>query len=74
MVAPLEEEEEEEEEESEYETDSEDEGPGRTLLKPIFVKKEERETIAEREALEKVCQTLVNPGQRRQGYVKEGHI
>jgi microfibrillar-associated protein 1 len=53
-VVPVLEEGEEEEEESEYETDSEDEGPGRTLLKPIFVKKEERETIAEREALEKV--------------------
>eukprot|EP00798_Chlamydomonas_sp_ICE-L_P013908 gene13908-19835_t len=41
---------------SEYETDSEDDddGPGfgRRLLKPVFVPKEARETIAERDALE----------------------
>ncbi|KAJ9516794.1 hypothetical protein QJQ45_027200 [Haematococcus lacustris] len=50
------------EESSEYETDSDEEGaPGRRLLKPVFVPKESRETIAERlrqeqeeiEALEK---------------------
>eukprot|EP00899_Mesostigma_viride_P025800 jgi/Mesvir1/6404/Mv19499-RA.1 len=46
------EEEEEEEEESEYETDSEDEG-GRALVKPVFVPKKERETVAERQALER---------------------
>lgn len=46
-------EEEEEEEESEYETDSDDEQMGRQMLKPVFVTKKERETIAEREALEK---------------------
>ena len=46
-------EEEEEEEESEYETDSEDEQFGRQMLKPVFVNKKDRETIAEREALER---------------------
>ena len=45
--------EEEEEEESEYETDSEDEQFGRQMLKPVFVNKKDRETIAEREALER---------------------
>ena len=44
---------EEDEEESEYETDSEDEQFGRPNLKPVFVNKHQRETIAEREALEK---------------------
>lgn len=44
--------EEEEEEESEYETDSEEEMMGITMVKPIFVPKSERETIAERERLE----------------------
>lgn len=54
MLAPAgSEEEEEDEEESEYETDSEDEQFGRQMLKPIFVPKNARETIAEREALEK---------------------
>ncbi|CAL8469211.1 g8752 [Coccomyxa elongata] len=48
-----EEEEEDEEEESEYETDSEDEGFGRAMLKPVFVPKAERDTIAEREAMER---------------------
>lgn len=47
-----EEEPEEEEEESEYETDSEEELPGIAMVKPIFVPKAERETIAERERLE----------------------
>jgi len=44
----------EDESESEYETDS-DEGEefGRRMLKPVFVTKKERETIAEREALER---------------------
>ncbi|KAL3702014.1 hypothetical protein R1sor_020036 [Riccia sorocarpa] len=47
-----EEEEEEEEEESEYETDSEEEFGGIAMVKPVFVPKAERETIAEREKLE----------------------
>ncbi|KAL5539030.1 hypothetical protein UlMin_043690 [Ulmus minor] len=44
--------EEEEEEESEYETDSEEELAGIAMLKPVFVPKSERDTIAERERLE----------------------
>ncbi|KAL7219590.1 hypothetical protein ACSBR2_012613 [Camellia fascicularis] len=44
--------EDEEEEESEYETDSEDELTGPALVKPVFVPKSERDTIAERERLE----------------------
>ncbi|KAG6547631.1 hypothetical protein Mapa_011080 [Marchantia paleacea] len=47
-----EEEEEDEEEESEYETDSEEEFGGIAMVKPVFVPKAERETIAEREKLE----------------------
>lgn len=47
-----EEEEEEEEEESEYETDSEEELTGIAMLKPVFVPKSERDTVAERERLE----------------------
>ncbi|XP_010525001.1 PREDICTED: microfibrillar-associated protein 1-like [Tarenaya hassleriana] len=47
-----EEEDEEEEEESEYETDSEEEMPGMAMVKPVFVPKAERDTIAERERLE----------------------
>ncbi|KAE9610460.1 hypothetical protein Lal_00006058 [Lupinus albus] len=47
-----EEEEEEEEEESEYETDSEEEYTGVAMVKPVFVPKLERDTIAERERLE----------------------
>ncbi|KAJ7976438.1 microfibrillar-associated protein 1 [Quillaja saponaria] len=46
-----EEEEESEEEESEYETDSEEEHTGIAMVKPVFVPKSERETIAERERL-----------------------
>lgn len=42
---------EEEEEESEYETDSEDEQMG-SMAAPVFVKKSERDTIAEREKIE----------------------
>ncbi|CAA2996551.1 microfibrillar-associated 1-like [Olea europaea subsp. europaea] len=42
---------EEEEEESEYETDSEEELMGILMVKPIFVPKSERDTIAERERL-----------------------
>ncbi|KAL1825709.1 hypothetical protein ACET3Z_012487 [Daucus carota] len=43
---------EEEEEESEYETDSDEEQPGIAMVKPVFVPKSERDTIAERERLE----------------------
>uniref|UniRef100_A0A383V586 Micro-fibrillar-associated protein 1 C-terminal domain-containing protein n=1 Tax=Tetradesmus obliquus TaxID=3088 RepID=A0A383V586_TETOB len=61
-------EEEEEEESSEYETDSESEeegGPGRAkLVRPVFVRKQERETIAEREALEQ--QEEVDAEQQKQ--------
>lgn len=46
------EEEEEEEEESEYETDTDEEQVGRQLMRPVFVKKQDRDTIAEREAQE----------------------
>ncbi|RWR82162.1 Micro-fibrillar-associated protein 1 [Cinnamomum micranthum f. kanehirae] len=54
-LLPVEEEdemEEEEEEESEYETDSEEEQSGIAMIKPVFVPKSERDTIAERERLE----------------------
>ncbi|XP_062194608.1 uncharacterized protein LOC133897799 [Phragmites australis] len=44
--------EEEEEEESEYETDSEDEQVGMAMVKPVFIPKSQRDTIAERERLE----------------------
>lgn len=44
--------EEEEEEESEYETDSEDDYGAVAMVKPVFVPKAERDTIAEREKLE----------------------
>lgn len=44
-------EEQEQEDSSEYETDSEEEGPGRAMLKPVFVPKQERETIVEREKI-----------------------
>lgn len=36
----------------EYETDSEEEGFGRQMLKPTFTRKQDRETIAERDRLE----------------------
>lgn len=45
-------EEEEESEESEYETDSEDEQTGMAMVKPVFIPKSQRDTIAERERLE----------------------
>lgn len=53
-ILPEEEEEveEEEEEESEYETDSEEEQPGIAMVKPVFVPKSERDTIADRERVE----------------------
>ncbi|KAK3135241.1 hypothetical protein QOZ80_5BG0416520 [Eleusine coracana subsp. coracana] len=44
--------EEEESEESEYETDSEDEQMGIAMVKPVFIPKSQRDTIAERERLE----------------------
>ncbi|GAV88383.1 Prp19_bind domain-containing protein [Cephalotus follicularis] len=44
--------EEEEEEESEYETDSEEEQTGIAMVKPVFVPKAERDTIADRERVE----------------------
>ena len=40
------------EEESEYETDSEDEQMGMAMVKPVFIPKSQRDTIAERERLE----------------------
>lgn len=46
------EEEDEEDDESEYETDSEEEFGGMAMIKPVFVPKSERDTIAEREKLE----------------------
>ncbi|KAF8644456.1 hypothetical protein HU200_066470 [Digitaria exilis] len=39
-------------EESEYETDSEDEQMGIAMVKPVFIPKSQRDTIAERERLE----------------------
>ncbi|URE45910.1 hypothetical protein MUK42_23135 [Musa troglodytarum] len=53
-LLPVEEEEEaeEEEEESEYETDSEEEQMGIAMVKPVFIPKSQRDTIAERERLE----------------------
>ncbi|KAJ6795059.1 microfibrillar-associated protein 1-like [Iris pallida] len=49
---PEEEELDEEEEESEYETDSEEEQTGIAMVKPVFIPKSQRDTIAERERLE----------------------
>eukprot|EP00897_Mesotaenium_endlicherianum_P003419 jgi/Mesen1/3104/ME000184S02165 len=60
-----EEEEEEDEEESEYETDSEDEGGGITLIKPVFVPKSERETVAEKEKLEAEEEAMQEAVKRR---------
>ncbi|XP_065854053.1 uncharacterized protein [Euphorbia lathyris] len=57
--------EEEEEEESEYETDSEEEMMGMAMVKPIFVPKAERETIAERERLEAEEQALEEKAKRK---------
>ncbi|KAL2897997.1 Microfibrillar-associated protein 1 [Bienertia sinuspersici] len=72
QLAPIEEEddeadeEEEEEEESEYETDSEEEEMNRrAMAKPIFVPKQERETIAERERLEAEERALEEAVKRR---------
>jgi Microfibril-associated/Pre-mRNA processing len=52
-------------ESSEYETDSEDELHGRQLLKPVFVPKSERETITERELMEKAEEDLLENEKRR---------
>lgn len=57
--------EEEEEEESEYETDSEDEPASIAMVKPIFVPKSERETIAERERIEEEERSLEELRKRR---------
>ncbi|OVA06120.1 Micro-fibrillar-associated protein 1 [Macleaya cordata] len=57
--------EEEEEEESEYETDSEEELTGIAMVKPVFVPKSERDTIAERERLEAEEQALEDLMKRR---------
>ncbi|XP_040997716.1 microfibrillar-associated protein 1-like [Juglans microcarpa x Juglans regia] len=67
-VLPEEEEEEveeEEEEESEYETDSEEEHMGIAMVKPVFVPKSERDTIAERERLEAEEQALEESKRKR---------
>jgi len=45
--------EEEEDDEEESEEESEDDGPGSTMLKPVFVRKAQRETVAEKEKLKK---------------------
>ncbi|XP_057795630.1 uncharacterized protein LOC131011802 [Salvia miltiorrhiza] len=57
--------EEEEEEESEYETDSEEETTGIAMVKPVFVPKSERDTIAERERLEEEERALEEEAKRR---------
>ncbi|XP_068635696.1 uncharacterized protein [Aristolochia californica] len=67
-LLPEEEEEEvdeEEEEESEYETDSEEEQSGVAMVKPVFVRKSERDTIAERERLEEEERALEEMVKRR---------
>ncbi|KAL5699007.1 hypothetical protein ACHQM5_029969 [Ranunculus cassubicifolius] len=67
-LLPVEEEdedEEEEEEESEYETDSEEETTGIAMVKPVFVPKHERDTIAEREKLEAQERALEEMMKRR---------
>ncbi|KAK9267787.1 hypothetical protein L1049_010222 [Liquidambar formosana] len=67
-ILPEEEEEEveeEEEEESEYETDSEEELTGIAMVKPVFVPKSERDTIAERERLEAEERALEDLMKRR---------
>ncbi|GAU39508.1 hypothetical protein TSUD_68720 [Trifolium subterraneum] len=60
-----EEEEDEEEEESEYETDSDEEYTGVAMVKPVFVPKSERDTIAERERLEAEEEALEEGRKRR---------
>ncbi|CAK9188514.1 unnamed protein product [Ilex paraguariensis] len=68
VLLPEEEEEEveeEEEEESEYETDSEEEQTGMAMVKPVFVPKSERDTVAERERLEAEERALKEKVKRR---------
>lgn len=68
MLAPVEEEdevEEEEEEVSEYETDSEEEQMGIAMVKPVFVPKSQRDTIAERERLEEEERRIEDLARRR---------
>ncbi|KAL9239899.1 hypothetical protein vseg_014175 [Gypsophila vaccaria] len=61
-----EEDEDEEDEESEYETDSEEEEANRrAMAKPVFVPKQERETIAERERIEEAERALEEAVRRR---------
>ncbi|CAI5493470.1 unnamed protein product [Closterium sp. Naga37s-1] len=60
-----EEEEEEEEDSSEYETDSEEEGGGMAMIKPVFVPKGERDTVAERERVEQEERDLEEAVRRR---------
>ncbi|KAL0921027.1 hypothetical protein M5K25_008055 [Dendrobium thyrsiflorum] len=57
--------EEEEEEESEYETDSEEEQMGIAMVKPVFIPKSQRDTIAERERLEEEERRLEELAKRR---------
>lgn len=57
--------EDEEEEESEYETDSEDDVTGIAMVKPVFVPKAERDTIAERERLEAEERAIEEMAKRR---------
>ncbi|KAJ9689511.1 hypothetical protein PVL29_014947 [Vitis rotundifolia] len=57
--------EEEEEEESEYETDSEEELTGIAMVKPVFVPKSERDTVADRERLEAEERALEESVKRR---------
>ncbi|KAK1264315.1 hypothetical protein QJS04_geneDACA009456 [Acorus gramineus] len=59
------EEESEDEDESEYETDSDDEQVGLAMVKPIFVPKSERDTIAERERVEAEERALEELAKRR---------
>ncbi|PNW83267.1 hypothetical protein CHLRE_05g232950v5 [Chlamydomonas reinhardtii] len=66
-----EESEEEEEESSEYETDDEDDGPGGRLLKPVFVPKHARDTVAERAALEEEEEAVVEKDRARKAARKE---
>ncbi|EPS60833.1 hypothetical protein M569_13968 [Genlisea aurea] len=60
-----EEEAEEDEEESEYETDSEEETTGIAMVKPVFVPKSQRDTIAERERIEAEERALEESVKRR---------
>ena len=49
----------------EYETDSEEEGLGRQMLKPTFTRRQDRETIAERERLEAEEERMYQAQQHR---------